>query len=471
MQIRSIAFAALAAVSGQVFALTPAQVADASTVKVYMSGASASRAIIGGLFTENCSTDLDTYHSAIGTFGGVAFTAVGDAHRVYTCTMKATSPILAGKKVALFKSDIGGSGQGVFPVFFQTARSFLTTSSCGTRAATAPNYTCTGEQSQVPMAGTSDVEPGLFKGVNVPTDDPTYPQDGLDDSQLAQLDTQPVFQTVFGVAVNKALRNAMQTAQGLSSGSDLAADIPSISLAQASSYFAGALSAPADGLGWQALVSTSDTKKASRVNVCRRVPDSGTQAAANAYLLTLPCNASATAPADKGFSDAGLANAVASVGPAGNIFVFEGSSTGNVISCLGAAEDKAAYAIGHVSKENDDTTAANSKWRHVKIDGIEPSRDNLKAGKYNYFYETTLQWHKDLYTTLSTDQQDFLTAFRTQASVPASLTKLASATQKGIAALPGSYAGAYGTGTADEINFGSRVSRGGNSCAVPTFYK
>ncbi|MBP6900099.1 MAG: hypothetical protein KBC73_08430 [Burkholderiaceae bacterium] len=472
MKIRSIAFAALAALSGQAFALTPAQVADAATVKVYMSGASALRNVIGGLFTQHCESDLDVYYSGVGTFGGTAFSANGDAHRVYTCTMKAASPILAGKKVALFKSDIGGSGQGVFPVYFGGAegamRSFLSVSTCGSRSASVPNYVCSGEQQQVPMAGVSDVEPGMFKGINTPTDDPNYPQDGLSDSQLAELTISPLFQTVFGVAVNKSLRDALQTKQGLTAGSDADADRPSLSMIEAASYFGGLLGDPSTGMGWQAVVSAADAKKATRVNVCRRVQGSGTQAAANAQLSGFPCNASGGSVADKSFSDAGLANAVGSVGASGKLFVFEGSSTGNVISCLGAAEDNAAYAIGHVSKENDE---AGSKWRHVKLDGIAPNRDNVKAGKYAYFYESTMQWHNGHVATLSTDQQDFIAQFAAEAGKPESLNKLSTATKNGVAALPDSYAGAYGTGTADEIAFGSRVTRGGNSCAVPFIAK
>lgn len=472
MKIRSIAVAALAALSSQAFALAPAQVADAGTVKVYMTGASALRNVIGGLFTQHCDADLDVYYSGVGTFGGTAFSAAGDAHRVYTCTMKASSPILAGKKVALFKSDIGGSGQGVFPVFFGGAegatRSFLNLGTCGSRAATAPNYTCTGEQTQVPMAGVSDVEPAMFKGINTPTDDPSYPQDGLSDVQLGALDIAPLFQTVFGVAVNKSLRDAMQAKQGLAVGSDAEADRPSISMVEATSYFSGSLGAPSAGMGWQAIVGASDAKKATRVNVCRRVQGSGTQAAANAMLVGFPCNNAAGTVADASYSDSGLANAVASVGPAGELFVFEGSSTGNVVSCLGAAEDKAAYAIGHVSKENSET---GSKWRHVKLDGIAPSRDNVKAGKYGYFYESTMQWHRDHVAALSADQQQFLAEFRAEAGKPASLAKLAAATQNGVAALPEAFAGAFGEGTADEIAFGSRVTRGGNSCAAPIFAK
>lgn len=472
MKIRHVALAALAVACAPSFALTPAQVAEGSTVKVYMSGASALRNVIGGLFTQHCEADLDVFYSGAGTFGGISFSANGDAHRVYACTMKASSPILPGQKVALFKSDIGGSGQGVFPVYFGGAdgatRSFLNLNTCGTRATSAPHYVCSGEQQQVPMAGVSDVEPAMFKGINTPLDDPNYPQDGLADGQLAELTITPLFQTVFGVAVNKSLRDAMQAKQSLTVGSDAEADRPSISAAEASSYFGGLLTDPSSGMGWQPLVLANDAKAGTRVNVCRRVQGSGTQAAANAFLNGYPCNSAAATVADGSYSDGGLSNAISNVGPSGSLFVFEGSSTGNVVSCLGAAEDNAAYAIGHVSKENNE---AGSKWRHVKLDGVAANRDNVKAGKYAYFFESTLQWHNGKFESLGADQKSFLEQFAAEAGKPSSLAKLSSATQNGVAALPTSYAGAFGSGTTDEISFGSRVTRGGMSCAVPFIAK
>lgn len=475
MKIRCIAAAALATLASQAFALSPAQVANAATVKMYVSGATALRNIIGGLFTQHCSADLDVYYSAASTsFGGIPFNTAGDAHRVYACTMKADSPILPGKQVAFFKSDIGGSGQGVYPVYFGGAegatRPFLSLANCSTRATTVPNYTCTTEQNQVPMGGVSDVEPGLFKGINVPGDDPNYPQDGLSAGQLSELDSAPVFQLVAAVAANKSLRDAMQAKQGLTVGSDAEADRPSISLAEATSYFTGSLSAPADGLGWQILVGNTDAKRATRVNICRRVNGSGTQAMANAFIVQFPCNASSLAPATADFSNPPQDNLATNAGPVGDLFVFEGSTTGNVISCLGAAEDNGGYALGHVSKENNEL-ATNSKWRHLKIDGVAANRDNVKNGKYGYFFESTMQWHTGLFATLSEDQQNFLTQFRNTASTPDSLAKLASANQQGVAALPGAYEGAFGTGTANEIAFGSRVSRGGNSCNPVIHYK
>ncbi len=480
MKKHLIATAALAAFT-QAWALTPAEVADPSVVKVYASGASALRNVIGGLFTQNCTADLSVYFSAANTsFGGVSFTAAGDAHRVYACTLKSDSPFLPGKKVAFFKSDIGGSGQGIFPVYFGAkppfpARSFLalTAATCGTRVdnpgAGQPNYRCTTEQAQVPMFGLSDAEPALFQGVNVPPDDPTYPQAGLSSSQLGELTITPLFQTVFGVAVNRSLRDALQARQGLVVGSEDEAQRPSMSRIEAAAYFNGSLQDPSSGLGWQPIVSATDPKRATRVNVCRRVAGSGTQASANAFLTGFPCNTVAGAvPLTNADSSVPNTNAVANVGTTGNLFVFEGSTTGNVTSCLAQAETAGAYAIGHVSRENNE---AGTSWRHVRIDGVAPSRDNVKAGKYEYFFESTAQYHNDKFATLSADQQAFISGFIGQAGKPSSLALLAAAAQNGVAALPDSYAGAFGTGTAAEVTFGSRVTRGGASCVAPLFAK
>lgn len=475
MKLKLIAAAALFT-ANQAQALSPVEVADPSVVKIYASGASALRNVIGGLFTQNCTADLSVYFNASGTFGGAAFSGSGGAHRVYACTMRNTSPILPGRKVALFKSDIGGSGQGIFPVFFGAVAPFPTrtylnvsTATCSARQGSVPNYTCSGEIAQVPMFGLSDAEPSLFTAINVPPDDPTYPVDGLTTSQLSQLTITPLFQTVFGVAVNKSLRDALQAKQGLIIGMEDEANSPSMSRIEAAAYFNGGLQDPDSGLGWQPIVSNTDSKRATRVNICRRVNGSGTQAAANAFLSGFPClKTTPGLPLVNTDSSIANSNAIADVGPAGSLYVYQGSSTGNVISCLNQAETSNAYAIGHVSKENSDT---GTNWRHVRVDGIAPSRDNVKAGKYEYFFESTLQYHNSRFAGLSADQRNFITAFAAEASKPASLALLPTATQNGVAALPESFAGAFATGSAAEIAFGSRVTRGGLSCTAPFYAK
>jgi hypothetical protein len=154
--------------------------------------------------------------------------------------------------------------------------------------------------------------------------------------------------------------------------------------------------------------------------------------------------------------------------PSGTSFVFEGPGTGDVIRCLNAAQAAGGYGIGHVSKENSPGTA---NWRHVRLEGTLPLRDNAKAGRYDYFVESTIQYLNSAYNGYSAQQKAFINGFIAQASKPDALAKLSAANQQGVAALPTSYAGEFGTGTANEIAFGSRVTRAGNTCNPLTAVK
>jgi len=82
-----------------------------------------------------------------------------------------------------------------------------------------------------------------------------------------------------------------------------------------------------------------------------------------------------------------------------------------------------------------------------------------------------VQWKNDFVAGLSTQQQNFISKLADRMALPDSLAKLSSANQNGVAALPTSYAGDYGVGTANEIAFGSRVTRSGNSCQPMTAAK
>jgi hypothetical protein len=114
-----------------------------------------------------------------------------------------------------------------------------------------------------------------------------------------------------------------------------------------------------------------------------------------------------------------------------------------------------------VSKEN----APNANWKHVRLEGAFPSRDNLKVGRYDYAVESTIQWKKSAFTGFTSSQQTFVTNFANKIKLSDSLARLSSANQQGVAALPGSSGTtAFGSGSANEIAFVSRVTRAGNSC-------
>lgn len=522
MKLHHIALACAALASGSAFAAPAVNPAAADTLKIYLSGATALRAVVAGIVlndicgtTSNATTTLYNV-----TTNGTAFSFGPQNNWAISCiTTAAFGSVPSGSKLIVYKSDQGGSAQGVFPVALENARPFVNASDLANCTATTPDrvYTnCTSQQTAVPQFGISDVEPALFQGVNVPNDplDPavaTYPGGGLSAAQLAALDIKPVVQTIFGVAVNNALYNAMFANQGISGRRDAAGAactnastdqncVPTIGYSQARTVFSGTFD------NWSLLVGTADAKRNSQVNICRRVQGSGTQAAANLVLGNVPCSASALPPKDwavstsaapdemspflnttvggstinrylndnmgngwtdsdgDGALDAPGTDAYGATMPSNAVFVFEGPGSGDVVSCLRMAEYTGGYAIGHVSRENTGAAALATGWRHVKLEGASPLRDEAKAGRYDYVVESTIQRLKAPSVPLSAQQAAFITAFTTEIAKPAALTKLSSGNQNGVTALPTSYAGNFGTGTAAEITFGSRVTRDGDSC-------
>lgn len=512
MKLRSIALAVAAIASSSAFAAPAVNVDAPGTVRIHMSGASALRAAVAGVVLNDicggsASNNTTTLYNVAESGSGFTF---ANNFWAISCRVTAAGGALVGlpanTPIAFFKSDAGGSAQGVFPVYFGDQRPFVDAadlSKCSTSIADRAYTACSGTRNARPMVGISDVEPALFKELNVPADpldadDDAYPKAGLSAGQQGELTIKPVVQTIFGVAVNTALYNDMFTKQNLGSRKDFAGAtctpassdepcVPSIGYAEARSLFAGTEA------NWR-LLSANAAKLNSQVNLCRRVAGSGTQAAANTHLMSQVCNTSAVQPAGYDFSSSAspaemsafknttvdgrsiakylVDNMGGGTGtgpmPVGTTFVFEGPGTGDVVSCLNAAEKAGGYAIGHVSREN--VPGANS-WKHVRLEGTFPSRDVAKSGRYDYVFESTVQWKNDYVAGLSTQQQNFISKLADRMALPDSLAKLSSANQNGVAALPTSYAGDYGVGTANEIAFGSRVTRSGNSCQPMTAAK
>jgi len=502
MKLRSIALAAAACASAApAFAAPAVNIDAASTVRVYMSGATALRNTIAGIVLNdicggsaaNATTTLYNVSES-----GTSFSFVNNNWAISCKLPVAKLGLPANTDIAFFKSDAGGSAQGVFPVYFGDQRTFVETANlaaCTTSVADRRYTACPATRLATPMVGISDVEPGLFAGINVPNDpvdasDDSYPSGGLSAGQIAELKVTPVVQTVFGVAVNTNLYNDMFAKQGLggkfsSTGAACTTSstdencIPSIGKAEARTLFSG-------GANNWSLVSANAALVDSQINVCRRVQGSGTQAAANLQFSDFPCNGSGSSPADYNFSSSAAPEAVSSLTgrtesgktlaqylvdnmggnangpmPGGTSFIFEGPGTGDVVNCLNAANLAQGYAIGHVSKEN---VPGSGAWKHVRLEGAYPDGANAKQGRYDYLVESTVQYKLASFAGYTAQQKAFINGFTAEVAKPDGLAKLSAANQAGVLALPESYAGAYGTGTANEIKFGSRVTRSGNSC-------
>lgn len=423
MKLHIVSLAALAALAGQAHALTLADIdasrSNGTLLEVTMSGATALTGTIGGLFTQNCKPGtLDIYLNNKNLFAGE--TIDGNLVKAYACELVGSNNDFGAaynnQKVLFQKSDEGGSGNGVFPVATNSLMPFLSVSAATCNATTK---VCNSISQKRPDGGVSDVSP---IGFNPAANRPLSPINFSANADVSNSDFQQVrgvLQIGFGLAVSQPLYAALQAEQGT-------AGRPSVPYAVIANMLSNAYNPE---LGWKPLLSDANINGRTQLNICRRVNGSGTQTSANRYWLEYGANDSALVPATNA-DNSEFPNAISNVSPdAGLIMVYEGSSTGNVRTCLTEANTKGALAIGHISLENAETAA----WKFVKIDGVEPNRDNMKRGIYNYLFESTVQVAK---IGNSAAGRAFTVNFTTAAQKSTNLNSLSAANQAGVLTLP-----------------------------------
>lgn len=475
MKIRLIATAALMAAAGSSHALSPTDIDAARTAgtlkEVVIFGASAQTPMLAAYLKNvvcNGAADYDEFWND----------AAGKNFRAYSCSMSIASGYPAGSKLLVIKRDKDGSIYGVNQVANNTAGQSMVVSdaACSTyNHATTPAATCGTTAPQIPIAGLSDVEPVLFslkvkvgavanQYLNQP--DPATVDDNGNlwtvppAAALNGLDIASAGQTIFGVAVSKTLRNALQAAQGLSVNSDAETETPSLPRA----FIAGALAGFVRGgpvanfANWSAVTGVAaDASK--NVVICRRTRGSGTQAVSNAFFLEmgplvdtsvgmLAPKASGAAPNTDGT-------------PVSGLVVNEGAGTGDVETCL-ATTHVNDYALGVVTREKDPLINGKS-YRFVKIDGALPKQSLARMGAYPMVYSSSMQWRK---TTNAPDAQtkSFLIGIRANAVTSNKISLYASSEAKGgLLASPHKWQVATdtcGTATdADDALYGSCVER------------
>jgi hypothetical protein len=465
MKLRNITLAALAALAGHAFAApntTPVSAAEAAAAAdtLYFSGSSAAKSIIAGLVSQNCNT---------GTF--VTFSDSTGNYNAYACRTLAVNDwgLPENTVVVVNKRDDQGSGFGVFPVATNTPVNFLDLTTADT--ANAGKYKLAAHTADV---GISDVEPTLF---NVAANRPgafasaaavtassfapvtiTQP-----DGSKSTATVTPVFSQVFGVAVTAKLYAALQTAQGTTGTPSLPRD-----------YLANFFSQNLGAGGFTPLgVTNADT---AGVNVCFRDQGSGTRVAGNIFFGQFPGNGSS------GFLplDGSVATTTSPTDATGAIYISEAGSGGGVQTCLKNVNAMTGngYGIGLLGFG---TAEVPADYKYVAIDGVAPSRDAAKNGKYGFWVESTIQVNKA--STASAAAKAWMNSFIAKAQFSTNLAQLSSTAQNGVFALPASqstvaaddcsvYAGTYPTGgTTPADKFCSRYTRNGDNRGVAAFYK
>jgi hypothetical protein len=321
--------------------------------------------------------------------------STGGTAEVITCTLSSPAAV-AGKNLYFSYYLDGGSFNGVTPVADQVALSYMGISSGNCTAETDPNtdttYTCTNDAADqyahAPIAGGSDVEPALFVGTNVPAG-ATAPSG----AGLASLVNDSAFNVIFGLAVHCSLLDWTAypdcATSDYASGGGTGGTLTSLSKTSAASIFAGRY------INWDQLPefgATSGGFTGTRpINVCRRVPGSGTQASAQVHFLGQECN------------DTSAGNFATT----GSWPDFLGGSVEELSSSsrlLDSCVNTKVNSIGISSLEKGPGAVYGNNFQYVAIDGVLPTLENAATGAYTYMFENSLQYHN----SANADQIAFL---------------------------------------------------------------
>ena len=451
MKLHRFALAACAVVSGNAFALDPATTAAIPAAnQLYIAGSSALQSVIEGLLTQNCVAGTYTkYKGLAGSAAGSGDTTDGNSHNAYSCTLITGSdfPSFDGQNVVIVKRESGGSAYGVYPLVTGAATiAMIDLSTCSTTSASAG--TCSGVANRAPQAGVSDLEPVAFNySVNQPT-----AFAGQTVSAGSFRSSTSVAEQIFALIVNDNLFNDLGVAQNTTT--------PTVSSAAFATIFAAGYN-PAS-LGWTPF-GKNLSNPTNQVNLCSRGIGSGTRATAQIQFLQLPYNPAAPQVVSTGDNTQG---SVRGGNIAGTKFTSEESSSGNVVSCVAAANASGGYSIGIVGADRD---LSNTGTHFVNLDNQVPGRATAKEGAYPWVFESFYQINKNNVGSNATTilANAFGAAFRKSSNINA----VSTAAANGVMATPGNCVGTSATWTGADLAACSRVDRSKDSRLPLTFSK
>ena len=410
-------------------------------VSIFFSGNSAP----SNMLREHMVRNVCDHSSPINVYYDTATTGENSAalpllahtsHWAVQCTAAASAGAgLATKTVAVYKSDVGGSGNGSTPVADGTTTVPFLDAGAGctdtgidktiqnSGGTTMHLYSCGNvTQNQVPDGGGSDIEPTKFVGTLAPS-----AGNFIDHGNL-HVQSGPGL--IFGPAITLALRNELQDDQvtaGLLPAScnnggltdpdrESEACMPSLprtylrtltegkqQLWATNAIYGKFLSVPATFAGADGDLGTADDVTPAGgnatlkgyVHLCRRVQGSGTHAEWMVHYHRTNCMSGSYAmPGQPGLAG-------------GKPAVFEGSSSGNLGLCLDHLDKgdgyagvtpamgagRASYGIGYQGLEKNVDNAEN--WRFVKVDGFAPTLKNVFDGNYDQVYFSSFQNRND----------------------------------------------------------------------------
>jgi len=432
----------------------------APQLAITIGGASATDKALGNLVRSLCvDANADGVPDDLTTFrNGTS----GNNYQGYYCTIDAAQVTgLSGNlRTLIRKRSKDGSGTGALPVCTATAQAFMKIdSNCtysGSLVNGVPMYNCSDggatDTESIPQtnAGITDVAPGELFGLASTACDVIRSIYGADMSIIA----------------TTSLRNALQCAQGKTVGSELAADVPTLSKALISSIQTG-VTQNWSQVTFNGLPLTDATRltgcgltapASTRATYLRREPTSGTFAANELRINSVdngngecgsgnfgsrtfpgvPGTGPIVPPLQAGSGDIDTAmNTLNSGGSFAQLnggvcdgsaaatppFWFTGTCTSYNTLITTVNAQKSTWAISHQTTERNGNNGAENtnQYRTIAIDGVVPTLNNVAAGKHDFWVESHGQY---LTSNLSADQKAVVDQLFTNAK---SATEIAAA--------------------------------------------
>lgn len=421
MKLTQIALAVAATcVAAPSFALTPADI-DASTVQLWISGATAPTASVYKAVRALCADndavagpdDLHVYvekstnpnpgHKDAGKFFA------------YACTMGPLAGSLDGVKTVVYHTADSGSFEAYTPHLYLAGEvNPLVASTLNRLKPINGANTCAATTVTNSTGDATYVNCGKDTVTLAPNADqyslPTLPQGGFSDTEytLNQLNLG-ISKSIgdigveaptnvgqgFGLAASYPLYFAMQQ-KDIAAGK-IAASCDDAPASAASPNMTAACQPNATRQQYSSVVSAGavTNKDASLfgapansvLKVERRVGTSGTQSSSNAFFLNTPC---ATGLPLGGLTPAGTNSAGTTSYNGGKVLVRANNGSGDVKTQISAASTAGEYAIGVLSLEN--VPSATEKFAFVKLNSVSPNLDANQRqtainGDYEFWYE------------------------------------------------------------------------------------
>jgi len=412
MKLNQLALAAVALIgASQAFAAAPTQ---------YMTGASASSTNVMKAARNLCANAGGTFNlykvsTATNSLGNV-FTGVCSTGLTGATSYTSVAMNVAGGSASAV-TGMSATTQFLLPAGDCTAATGTEILDPATTAFGAYNlYICPSASGagKVPDAAHSDNQ--LSDGGFMDVEGTVFPSTVLDPSTYNASDFKLAgFSQAFGVGVNSALYNALQTAQGLSSTCQTdttvkytAACQPSLNRAQVASLINSSKTNYAKTAGGKFLLDPSATlgsTDATQVVYCERPQTSGTQQSAQLYFLNYGGAGSVLGGAELIIN--GGAAYPATPTATSKYVALVNSGSADVKACLNqntnalGTSGTTSYRFGMLSFENNPLPAlggtGTDTYRFVKLSGVAGAQGVSNAdsntataltGDYDYVFET-----------------------------------------------------------------------------------